>query len=461
MIVVNGQVVAQGAQFSLDDVEVIAATVDLDEVRTFRFAPSRGLQAVAAPKYERIKTNFCLSKATDALDAEVVPAIPRDIKYHSPEEEIALGPGCYLWDYLRRSRQAGYLVPLSGGIDSCATATIIFSMCRLVVDAIKDENEVVIADVRRIACVYGQPPDWLPRSPEEFCNKIFHTVYMGMKTQSSAETRNRARDLAKAIGAHHVDLDIDEVFNAQNRILTQATGFEPKFRVHGGSNAENISLQNNQARIRMVTAYNFAQLLPTIRGRSGGGSLLVLGSANVDESLRGYFTKYDCSSADINPIGSISKTDLKKFIAWAEIEFKLPILNAFLSAIPTAELEPITADYVQADEVDMGMTYDELSRYGILRKIKKLGPFSMFLHLLHEWKDKMRPEDVARKVKDFHHFYAINRHKMTTITPSYHAEEYSPDDNRFDERPFLYPPQWGSWAFKKIDEAVGKMTSRR
>lgn len=35
------------------------------------------------------------------------------------------------------------------------------------------------------------------------------------------------------------------------------------------------------------------------------GFLLVLGSANVDEGLRGYLTKYDCSSADINPIGDV------------------------------------------------------------------------------------------------------------------------------------------------------------
>ena len=28
---------------------------------------------------------------------------------------------------------------------------------------------------------------------------------------------------------------------------------------------------------------------------------------------------------------------------------------------------------------------------------------------------------------------------MTTITPSYHAENYSPDDNRYDLRQFLYP----------------------
>ena len=35
-------------------------------------------------------------------------------------------------------------------------------------------------------------------------------------------------------------------------------------------------------------------------------------------------------------------------------------------------------------------------------------------------------------------YYAINRHKTTVLTPSYHAENYSPDDNRFDHRQFLY-----------------------
>jgi hypothetical protein len=43
-----------------------------------------------------------------------------------------LGPACWLWDYLRRSGMKGYFVPLSGGIDSCATATIVYSMCTLV-----------------------------------------------------------------------------------------------------------------------------------------------------------------------------------------------------------------------------------------------------------------------------------------------------------------------------------------
>ena len=38
-------------------------------------------------------------------------------------------------------------------------------------------------------------------------------------------------------------------------------------------------------------------------------------------------TLRSCSSADVNPIGGISKTDLKKFIAYAEDAFELPILH--------------------------------------------------------------------------------------------------------------------------------------
>jgi NAD+ synthase (glutamine-hydrolysing) len=39
---------------------------------------------------------------------------------------------------------------------------------------------------------------------------------------------------------------------------------------------------------------------------------------------------------------------------------------------------------------------------------------------------------------------------MTVITPSYHAENYSPDDNRFDMRPFLMNAGW-TVQFKEID----------
>jgi NAD+ synthase (glutamine-hydrolysing) len=57
------------------------------------------------------------------------------------------------------------------------------------------------------------------------------------------------------------------------------------------------------------------------------------------------------------------------------------------------------------------------------------------------------------QVKHFFTSYAINRHKTTVLTPSYHAENYSPDDNRFDHRQFLYRVTW-PWQYKRIDELV-------
>lgn len=204
----------------------------------------------------------------------------------------------------------------------------------------------------------------------------------------------------------------------------------------------------------MVIAYLFAQLLPWVRGRGDGGGLLVLGSSNVDEALRGYFTKYDCSSADINPIGSISKRDLREFVQFCSDKWSLPMLSQFLTAAPTAELEPLTADSQQTDEVDMGMTYNELTAFGILRKIHRCGPLSMFERLCRgsqQWLGtKLKSLTIADKVKAFFRFYAINRHKMATLTPAYHAEAYSPDDNRFDLRPILYNSRW-DMQFREID----------
>jgi hypothetical protein len=44
---------------------------------------------------------------------------------------------------------------------------------------------------------------------------------------------------------------------------------------------------------------------------------------------------------------------------------------------------------------------------------------------------------------------------MTTLTPSYHAENYGTDDNRFDLRPFLYNVKWPR-QFNCIDVLVQK-----
>lgn len=80
---------------------------------------------------------------------------------------------------------------------------------------------------------------------------------------SSVETRRRAKHLGEAIGrcvetfwlipyfkqhsfSYHVDLNMDTVVTAVRDLFSFVTGVKPRFRVNGGTNAENLALQNIQ-----------------------------------------------------------------------------------------------------------------------------------------------------------------------------------------------------------------------
>ena len=376
LIVANGDCVAQGAQFGLADVEVTVATVDIDDGRSRRSASaSRSVQASSALKFPRVEVPLAAAQATPSRDGA---SAPRPVEYVSPAAEVALGPACWLWDFLRRSGASGYFLPLSGGADSAATAAIVGVMCRLVHDAAAGGEagdadgggSAVLTDLRR---VLREGSDWTPTSPAAIASRLLHTAYLSTE-HSSEETRARAAAVAADIGAYHVHLPIDAIVAAVIATFVALFGSAatPRFASRGGSRTEDVALQNVQARLRMVVSYVLAQLLPWVRGHRNGGFLLVLGSANVDEALRGYLTKYDCSSADVNPIGGVSKGDLRRMLLHAASEYGFTSLRAVAAAAPTAELQPgpVSAGDgqpmvpSQLDEVDMGMTYDELGVFG-------------------------------------------------------------------------------------------------
>jgi NAD+ synthase (glutamine-hydrolysing) len=154
MIMINGQLVAQASQFSMNDVEVVAATIDLDEIRSHRTNNISGrMQASVAPPVPRVDIKFDLTIPTPTLapprdsvgsstpshsrpgpscgsvDFSIRATPSKPVFEHTDMEEIAYGPSCYLWDYLRRSGQRGFFLPLSGGADSSSTAAIVALMC--------------------------------------------------------------------------------------------------------------------------------------------------------------------------------------------------------------------------------------------------------------------------------------------------------------------------------------------
>jgi NAD+ synthase (glutamine-hydrolysing) len=162
-IAINGDIISRTKEFALEEVEVMSAVIDLEDIRQYRNSiRSRCSTASESPAYPRVTVDFSLSIDDDLY----LPCYtPIEWKYHTPEEEIALGPACWLWDYLRyystlytvhcttclnslmshvscccccrRSRQGGYFLPLSGGVDSSSTACVVYSMCRLVVNAVR------------------------------------------------------------------------------------------------------------------------------------------------------------------------------------------------------------------------------------------------------------------------------------------------------------------------------------
>jgi NAD+ synthase (glutamine-hydrolysing) len=456
MVILNGEVLAQSSQFSLLPVETIVATVDLSRVRSYRSSHSRNVQAAHQPEFPRVQCNIKLSRSSsDMFISGRSLSKERPIKLLDPMQEIYLATSMYLWSYLCRCSAGGFFLALSGGLDSSTVALFVYGMAKTVLKSIQNGEQTTLNELRRLVGI----PNYSPESPEDIVSKLLHTTYMGT-TNSSEETRSRARRLAQQIGAYHTDLNMDKAVAAHESLIGDAFGgFQPKYESQGGTASESLAKQNIQARNRLVISYELAQVSLQARGMPrAGASLLVLGSGNVDENLRGYYTKYDASYADLSPLGSISKTDAKSFQRWAVKEWNMPILNEFLEATPTAELLPLSEGVaVQSDEEEMGLTYAELSEFGIMRKVHKLGPWSTYLRLLAERGDKPgSPQFIAEKVMRFFRFYSINRHKTTTLTPAVHLVAYNPDDNRHDLRPFLYNVNW-PWQFNKIREHVAMM----
>lgn len=401
-VCVNGDFIAQGTQFSVGEVEVLTAEVDLSAIRSYRgginsWQEQSSLMAGGRNKVSIIDaTHFALCRpwSTEAIRAQG-PRVPRVVSYHSPEEECAMGPACWLWDYLRRSGARGFLLPLSGGADSAAVSAIVFTMCRLVVDeaisllqksphlsmgttaesAREDSDRRLLRDLGRTcpaALEYCQrvqgASEYRALAVRSLCNTVLHTVYMGT-VNSSDVTSDRAKRLSSAIGSYHCAFAMDAVVSAALSVFHAFTGLTPRFMVRGGCVREDLALQNLQARCRMVMSYLCAQLLPWFRAvrahfalpaaesevppaarqaivtgatelqlQDTWGYLLVLGSGNVDEALRGYFTKYDCSSADINPIGGINKHDIKKMLIWATNTYNIPVFSEIAGAPPSVLL---------------------------------------------------------------------------------------------------------------------------
>lgn len=90
LIALNGIILAQGSQFSLSDVEVVTATIDLEAVRAHRTSSSRRMQSAQQEAYERVWIDTRLDGGNGIRIGEDETRVGKvEVRYHLPEEEIA------------------------------------------------------------------------------------------------------------------------------------------------------------------------------------------------------------------------------------------------------------------------------------------------------------------------------------------------------------------------------------
>lgn len=424
-IVVNGEVVAHGQQFSLKDVDMVVAQLDLDTVGTVRGSISSYREQASCKN--NISSVFVPIKLCHSFKLRNSLSTPIKIECPCREEEIAMGGACWLWNYLRRSGASGFLLPLSGGVDSSSVAAIVGCMSQLVIKEIGNGDEQVKADAIRIG---NYSDGQFPTDSKEFTKRIFYTVFMGSHNNSGASSK-QSRAVAEEIGSRHLDVSINGVVSALLSVFQTLTGKCLRKKEGGGRGVEKSALQNMEARSRMAVAFMLASLLPWVHHKSG--FYLVLSTTTADQGLCGNLTKYGCSSGDINPVGSVKKQDLRSFLKWAAV-------NLGYSSLSTFEAAQTNTDGLEERD-ETRMSEEEVSTFGRLRKTLRCGPLSMFENLCEQWGSKLSPIEIAEKVKHFFKWYSMNRRKATILTPSYLVESHSCDDNRFDQRQILYNPE--------------------
>ena len=112
-----------------------------------------------------------------------------------------------------------------------------------------------------------------------------------------------------------------------------------------GVDVSDFNKGNIKARQRMITQY-------AIAGATAGA---VIGTDHAAENITGFFTKFGDGGADILPLFRLNKRQGKALLAYLSAD------AAIYEKVPTADLEDGKPGL--ADEVALGVTYDEIDDY--------------------------------------------------------------------------------------------------
>lgn len=217
-----------------------------------------------------------------------------------PAQEIARRVG-FLKDYLHATGAKGFVLGISGGLDSTLAG-------RLAQQAVEE-------------------------LAAEGTDALFVAVRLPYNVQADEEDAQAALDFIKPKTSWS--------FN----VAPAVDGFEAEFLATAGQPLSDFNKGNTKARSRMIAQYAIA----------GQYNLLVIGTDHGAESVTGFFTKFGDGGADILPLFGLNKRQNRQLL------HALGAPERLYAKPPTADL--LDGKPGRTDEDELGLRYDDIDDY--------------------------------------------------------------------------------------------------
>ena len=207
----------------------------------------------------------------------------------------------FLKEYMFASRTSGFVLGISGGVDS----TLAGRLAQLAVE----ELEAGGTDAGFVA------------------------LRLPYRVQHDEDDAQAALDF--------IQPKTSWVFNIGDAV----DGFEKEYAAMTGESISDFNKGNIKARVRMTAQYAVG----------GQHNLLVIGTDHGAESVTGFFTKYGDGGTDILPLFGLNKRQIRQLLT------ALGATDQLAGKVPTADL--LDGAPGQTDEAELGISYDQIDDY--------------------------------------------------------------------------------------------------
>ncbi|MGJ3509996.1 ammonia-dependent NAD(+) synthetase [Enemella sp. A6] len=207
----------------------------------------------------------------------------------------------FLADYLTRTGSAGYVLGISGGVDS----TLAGRLAQLAVERVREADG----------------------------SAVFVAMRLPYRVQHDEAD---AADAMRFVAA-----DEEVTYNVGPAV----DAFTEEYAANVTTPLSDFNKGNVKARVRMVAQYAVA----------GDRRLLVIGTDHAAESVTGFFTKFGDGGADILPLAGLNKRQNRQLLQ------HLNSPEHLWAKVPTADL--LDENVGRADEDELGLRYDDIDDY--------------------------------------------------------------------------------------------------